>query len=1420
MINGTMPVPTATIINISPIPNVATVQSVLHITTTTSISILPSVTTSVKIDCGEPDTPSNGSVSYTITTEGSTVVYSCDPGFVLCGDENRTCLSTGMWSGSVPDCISVKATFVHISYTVKEDDIFADITISLDRPSCVSVTVVVVPQEQSPVDASTSDFVDTPVMAIIQPGGTSAIVCIRIMDDSVVERDEKFDVVLQTQGNGVTVGNPGQTEVVIVDDDVVDCGEPDTPSNGGVSYTITTEGSTIVYSCDPGFVLCGDENRTCLSTGMWSGSVPDCISVEVSFGNILYIAKEEDAVVNLTISLDQPSCVSVTVVVVPQEQSPVDASKSDFVDTPITNTISPGDTSAVVSIPIIDDNLVERNEVFDVVLQLQGNEVTIGDFERANVIIDDNDVVNCGEPDTPSNGGVSYTITTEGSTVVYSCDPGFVLCGDENRTCLSTGMWSGSVPDCIRTEVTFGRTSYIFRENDSFTGIIILLHQPSCVNVTVVVVPQEQSPVDASKSDFVDTPITITISPGDTSALVFISIIDDEIVERNEVFDVVLQPQGNGVTIGSPGQAEVMIVDDDGVNCGEPDTPSNGGVNYTMTTEGSTVMYSCDPGFVLCGDENRTCLSLPISGFLSGFTGFWSGSVPDCIRAEVTVEHTSYTAKEDDGFADITISLDQPSCVSVTVVVVPQEQSPVDASKSDFVDTPITIAISPGDTSALVSIPIIDDKLLEKDEVFDVVLQTQGNGITIGNPGQAEVIIVDDDDGVDCEKPDTPSNGGVSYTITTEGSTIVYSCDPGFVLCGDENRTCLSTGMWSGSVPDCIRAEVTFGNILYIVKEGDGFVNLTISLDQPSCVSVTVVVVPQEQSPVDASTSDFVDANITITISPGDTSAVVSIPIIDDNLVEREERFVVVLQPQGNGITVGTPGQAVAVIVNDDVVDCGEPDTPSNGGVSDAITTEGSTVVYSCDSGFVLCGDENRTCLSTGMWSGSVPDCIRTEITFEDILHIVDENASVVNLTISLDQPSCISVTVVVVPQEQSPVDASKSDFVDTPITITISPGDTSALVSIPIIDDNAVEKDERFDVVLQAQGNGATIGSSGQATVIIGNDDVIIVSFRKSSYEVGESDKNIRICLSKNGQNDIPVTVNLRPEETGSAEARSDFDPKQGSVTFTRRSRECYRQRITNDNVPERTESFKVSMESNQHISIGNPSSAEIEINDDDEGCGIPDEPKNGRARYSTTMIGDEAIYICDENYELKGDSTRRCQRNGLWSGSVPVCEFHKCPIEGQVFTESPQCPETCAQLPPEFTLPCGGVRRCQCSSGTVLDEKINKCVLRDKCTCPPNCTHDFCSRLGNSNSLCSRPDVRSCPDDCSTTFCHACYYSETQLTTPSNCRVCRNGIKEKCLRRWANCVERNAANQCTDFTCKTELNFRCYDYPSCTPS
>ena len=65
-------------------------------------------------------------------------------------------------------------------------------------------------------------------------------------------------------------------------------------------------------------------------------------------------------------------------------------------------------------------------------------------------------------------------------------------------------------------------------------------------------------------SDFVGAPVTIIIPPGDTSMVVSIPVIDDMLVERNERFDVVLQPQGNEVIIGDPGKAEVIIVNDDG----------------------------------------------------------------------------------------------------------------------------------------------------------------------------------------------------------------------------------------------------------------------------------------------------------------------------------------------------------------------------------------------------------------------------------------------------------------------------------------------------------------------------------------------------------------------------------------------------------------------------------------------------------------------------------------------------------------------------------------------------------------------------------------------------------------------------------------------------------------------------------------
>ena len=61
--------------------------------------------------------------------------------------------------------------------------------------------------------------------------------------------------------------------------------------------------------------------------------------------------------------------------------------------------------------------------------------------------------INCGDPDTPTNGQRSLSSTTYNSVVTYTCDVGYTLQGANSRTCQSDGLWSESVPQCLGTFV-------------------------------------------------------------------------------------------------------------------------------------------------------------------------------------------------------------------------------------------------------------------------------------------------------------------------------------------------------------------------------------------------------------------------------------------------------------------------------------------------------------------------------------------------------------------------------------------------------------------------------------------------------------------------------------------------------------------------------------------------------------------------------------------------------------------------------------------------------------------------------------------------------------------------------------------------------------------------------------------------------
>ena len=70
------------------------------------------------------------------------------------------------------------------------------------------------------------------------------------------------------------------------------------------------------------------------------------------------------------------------------------------------------------------------------------------------------------------------------------------------------------------------------------------------------------------------------------------------------------------------------------------------------------------------------------------------------------------------------------------------------------------------------------------------------------------------------------------------------------------------------------------------------------------------------------------------------------------------------------------------------IADCGDPGAaPTNGQKVGTDYTHGSTVVYSCDSGYTLVGTGTLTCTS-GSWDNPVPNCEGVFIKLQNVVFV------------------------------------------------------------------------------------------------------------------------------------------------------------------------------------------------------------------------------------------------------------------------------------------------------------------------------------------------------------------------------------------------------------------------------------------------
>ena len=155
----------------------------------------------------------NGSLSGDSTVFPNSVLFHCDPGLILSGSTKRTCQVNGTWSGSPTICSG------RLIPTVAKHTVYF----------CINLCYGLV-----------------------------------IFTFCIFKRHSTYYGSLT---------RPGFCPLF----PAVDCGHLAAPMNGSLSGDSTVFPNSVLFNCDPGFILNGSSSRTCQANGTWSGLSTVCL---------------------------------------------------------------------------------------------------------------------------------------------------------------------------------------------------------------------------------------------------------------------------------------------------------------------------------------------------------------------------------------------------------------------------------------------------------------------------------------------------------------------------------------------------------------------------------------------------------------------------------------------------------------------------------------------------------------------------------------------------------------------------------------------------------------------------------------------------------------------------------------------------------------------------------------------------------------------------------------------------------------------------------------------------------------------------------------------------------------------------------------------------------------------------------------
>lgn len=353
--------------------------------------------------------------------------------------------------------------------------------------------------------------------------------------------------------------------------------------------------------------------------------------------------------------------------------------------------------------------------------------------------------------------------------------------------------------------------------------------------------------------------------------------------------------------------------------------------------------------------------------------------------------------------------------------------------------------------------------------------------------------------------------------------------------------------------------------------------NFTVSLSNTFDSTVTVNYRTIDNTAIAG--SDYTAAQGLLTFEPGETVKTISIKVLGDTDIEKDERFFVTLSNPNNGKIKNRTG--IGLISNDDfiipnisvtdvtlvegnnlqrnfifTISLSErSNLPVNVSynTSDGTATEGSdyignqgtltfrpgeafknvavTVIgdheFEADESFFLnLTNPNNAVITKATGTGTIIDNDLTipRITIGDVT-IVEGNSGQQNadFIVSLSESPDISLTVDYTTADYRA--KAGSDYLTTQGTLTFKPGETTKTISVPVLGDIDIEGNEQFFVILSNPSNGLIRDSRGIGTINDGND----ILFNNPIYRFQNTDKigtylyvtqNERIDIRRNFRN------------------------------------------------------------------------------------------------------------------------------------------------------------------------------------------------------------------------------------------------------------------------------------------------------------